>query len=652
MAEDLARLEGAWRPGANPDAEFDTPAKAYAEAERRIEAARVSNATELDVQLRFLQAIPPSIADCTALQTLSLDGTRFADLAPLSACTALQHLSLDRTGVADLAPLSACTALQTLSLAGTRVADLAPLSACTALKTLSLDRTGVADLAPLSACTALQTLSLAGTRVADLAPLSACTALRHLWLTGTRVADLAPLAACTDLQHLSLADTRVADLAPVSACTALESLWLDGTGVADLAPLSACTALKTLSLTRTGVADLAPLAACTALADAAATIGTPFGLRFDDTPVSKRHPFSDFIALKHPASTVETINYLRRQQGLPLHIPQGYVSPLTDTPLTEALPPTAPDPADIPSQLPLGRHFGGPLNEPIHELPDPPEGPLRDTADQRALYGEIKREASRLGEACAGNNRLGELKSDLGELAALMGEAVPTLQPHLNAFWFAADRLRAHEAMERDEIAKELATKDRFSQAMPADIYRRLGTLTRRLNEFVVMEPQLDARDRRAAGPDAAQASAEALDAAKAYVDAMAKTEGLQDAQAIDGLKKSAAHAAARHTPRAEEFHLESTGNNLKELLRRAASETQDAAKSKPAKDEPSWPVRQAKKMAGKAVKWGVGVIAVEVVVQLQFVLKDFARTKFPPQVSDALVTIIDKICEIHRLLW
>lgn len=83
---------GADRPKAS-DA-FDTPEKAFAEAERLIAEAQGRGATELTVQLRYLASIPASIAGLTALQRLSLDNTQVADLAPLAGLTALQDLWL------------------------------------------------------------------------------------------------------------------------------------------------------------------------------------------------------------------------------------------------------------------------------------------------------------------------------------------------------------------------------------------------------------------------------------------------------------------------------------------------------------------------------------------------------------------------------
>lgn len=286
---------------------------ATAEAARRIGEARRSEATELDLSgLSGLRQLPDDIAVLTSLRALTLTGTAVADLAPLAGLTALQTLSLDRTAVADLAPLSGLNALDTLSLAGT----------------------AVGDLVPLASLTAVQWLSLVGTSVADLAPLAGLTGLQTLLLDLTAVADLAPLAGLTALQTLSLGGTTVSDLAPLAGLTALQTLLLDGAAVADLAPLAGLTALQTLSLDRTAVADLSILASQTGLADAAlssqsARQGLPVALSFDGSKATRsraasKAPLKRLAKLDDPERTVETINFLRRQQGLPEYWPESY----------------------------------------------------------------------------------------------------------------------------------------------------------------------------------------------------------------------------------------------------------------------------------------------------------------------------------------
>ena len=194
------------------------------------------------------------------LQSLNLNNTSVADLAPLAQLSRLQWLDLEKTSVADLAPLAQLSRLQVLILENTPVADLAPLANLPQLQVLILNNTGVADLAPLANLPKLQWLNLKNTPVADLAPLANLPKLQLLNLKNTPVADLAPLANLPKLQLLNLNNSAVMDLAPLAQLPQLQVLYLINTDVADLAPLADLPQLQVLSLSNTGVSNLAPLA--------------------------------------------------------------------------------------------------------------------------------------------------------------------------------------------------------------------------------------------------------------------------------------------------------------------------------------------------------------------------------------------------------
>jgi Leucine-rich repeat (LRR) protein len=241
---------------------------AYAAAREEILRSKADGATTLSLKadaFRALETIPPEIAALASLQTLSLEGTQVANLAPIPTLSNLQGLLLADTRVTDLAPLHGLANLKTLRLDGTQVADLAPLQSLSALQRLVLSKTRVTDLVPLQSLTNLQMLSLDDTRVADLGPLQSLTGLQTLWLGNTRVKNLAPLQGLSNLQSLQLHKTRVSHLFPLQSLTAMEALWLHGTRVADLSPLRGLGKLRWLELANTRVADLAPLKSLTDL---------------------------------------------------------------------------------------------------------------------------------------------------------------------------------------------------------------------------------------------------------------------------------------------------------------------------------------------------------------------------------------------------
>jgi hypothetical protein len=507
------------RPAADSDDEkFDTPEKAYAEAERRIAEARRTGAIELDLQIPSLSQLPPSLAGLTALQRLGLDRTRVTDLAPLAGLTALQRLGLDRTRVTDLAPLAGLKALKTLGLEGTRVTDLAPLAELTALQALWLNSTKVTDLAPLAGLTALQHLWLDGTGVTDLAPLAGLTALQGLWLDGTRVTDLAPLAGLTALQNLGLTDTGVTDLAPLAGLTALQHLGLGGTGVTDLAPLAGLTALQTLLLNSTKVTDLAPLAGLTALqmlrldetrvTDLAPLAGLtaladavqrdePFarflGIQYDGAAVTARPPFDTLVKLPQPARTVETLNYLRRQQGLPPHIPEGYQPPDGFEPPQPPPPPREPTLPEPGRATRFAARAGGPIDI-DRGTPLPPEEHRR----LAGLQAEMLEAARELVALAQRSNGYTSITASLDRYAQVLDRPVGELTDgDIEVLYARSLRVQAaHDTLQR-EIEKDIAPPEDVRLRAPMQVLLSLnGPFLQSTGRGLELYEQTD-RDRR-----------------------------------------------------------------------------------------------------------------------------------------------------------
>jgi internalin A len=242
---------------------------AYKAAEAAIERVRANGEAMLDlsgdVYYNALTSLPDSIAQLTALTTLSLSGTQVSDLTPIAPLTALTTLSLFGTQVSDLTPIAPLTSLTTLNLGGTQVSDLTSIAPLTALTLLNLSGTQVSDLTSIAPLTSLTMLNLNSTQVSDLTPIAPLTALKLLNLSGTQVSDLTPIAPLTALTTLSLSGTQVSDLTPIAPLTALTLLNLSGTQVSDLTPIAQLTSLTTLNLGGTQVSDLTPIAQLTSL---------------------------------------------------------------------------------------------------------------------------------------------------------------------------------------------------------------------------------------------------------------------------------------------------------------------------------------------------------------------------------------------------
>jgi internalin A len=265
-----------------------TDGEAQAEALRRIDEARRTSATVLDLGDLRLAKLPEELGQLQRLLLLGLGRNavavrgdeivwewmdtrpiqRFPNLSVLSGLTALQSLDLSWCEVvSDLSVLSGLTALRSLNLQGcTGVSDLSGLAGLNALQSLKLSHCrSVSDLSALIGLNALQSLDLQGCRgVSDLSGLVGLSLLQSLTLWScTGLSDLSGLSGLHALQSLNLwGCTAVSDLSGLSGLGALQALNLSAcTAVSDLSVLSRLTALRSLNLQGcSGVSDLSGLA--------------------------------------------------------------------------------------------------------------------------------------------------------------------------------------------------------------------------------------------------------------------------------------------------------------------------------------------------------------------------------------------------------
>lgn len=312
--------------------------------------ANLLNLRSLDLDLTAVTDLVP-LAKLRKLQVLKLSRTKVSDLSPLANLFELRSVDLQATKAVDLSPLSGLTKLQQLDLQNTGVVSLGPLADLRALKGLNLKSTAVRDIEALSELHNLEELELGFAPVTDISPLAELRKLTFLILDGSRVGSLAPLqklqnlyvlaakataisgleavSELTNLLYLDVSLTSVRDLQPIAALSELKHLDVSHTRVADLSPLSALSKLESLHLNGSQVRDASSLAKLTGLADG--LLGkqeeSPNGLWFAETPLARVPPFNSLARRKQPTRTVETINAVRRQIGMPDHLPDGYRRP-------------------------------------------------------------------------------------------------------------------------------------------------------------------------------------------------------------------------------------------------------------------------------------------------------------------------------------
>ena len=253
--------------------------EAYAEAQRRIAAARAEGSTQLDLGDLPLIELPPELGELDRLLTLAMgiykwdlnsesdflamdlgrSGYRGSNVRYLNQLRQLRFLDLSSGDqISDLGQFQDVKDLFYLDISFCyKIADLTPIRAHSSLHILNLRECElVEDLQPLISLQSLVSLNLrCCEKLIDLSPLARITSLRSLDISECdRVSDIQPLASLTAIQELDLSRcSSIRDLQPLQKLSDLNGLCLyECQQIADLRPLLSLSSLETLYLNHAG----------------------------------------------------------------------------------------------------------------------------------------------------------------------------------------------------------------------------------------------------------------------------------------------------------------------------------------------------------------------------------------------------------------
>ena len=203
----------------------------------------------------------------TNLDLLTLGGTGFADISPLSGLTNLSVIELQQNGISDISPLSGLTNLEALWLESNNITDISPLGGLTNLISIVLLNNNITDLSPIFGLTNLEWLHLNGNNIteSDISSLSGLTNLSVLELSSSNITDLSSLSGLTNLSVLELSSSNITDLSSLSGLTNLTDLRLSDSNITDLSPLWGLTNLSVLDLSFNNITDISSLSGLTNL---------------------------------------------------------------------------------------------------------------------------------------------------------------------------------------------------------------------------------------------------------------------------------------------------------------------------------------------------------------------------------------------------
>ncbi len=250
--------------------QIEDPDKAYQEAQKRIEQAKVKAWPKLDLRGLNLKVLPPEIVELKALKVLAIrpHGYEYHQIQNTNLIAALPQLAflyIEHYELVDWQFLTALKKLKGLYLIRTNIDNLSLIADLTELRFLDFSDTQVSCLKTIKNHFKLQVLDCSETQVTSLEPLKALAQLQALYCSRTQVTSLEPLEALKQLQALYCSGTQVTSLEPLKGLEQLHTLNCSGTQVTSLEPLESLKLLQELSCSYTKVSSLAVIAGLTAL---------------------------------------------------------------------------------------------------------------------------------------------------------------------------------------------------------------------------------------------------------------------------------------------------------------------------------------------------------------------------------------------------
>jgi hypothetical protein len=424
----------------------------------------------------------------------------------------------------------------------------------------------------------------------------------------------------------------VSDLSPISHMTDLNNLVLRRTPVSDLSPIARTRSLLILDITETDVSDLGPIAELTNLVSYAEKDPKGGGLFFWGCPLA------DSFLLKladkeNPERTIETIAYLRRQQGLPSRVDDDEDWSETDPPEGNNKPSIEAIPPPEPIAIQFGREADGPID--IASISAAGEQ-LLDEPYRREDYFEIRMKAVDLHSM--GRNRLGSVTTSIDRFLDLP-EKMERVRAKL--FWSRVNTLRIKLATHDEAYASGKRDGDPDDRLLEQSVVPLLRDLVETINVFVLGDSALMNLDAARPGPEEIAAASEEVKTLTKTLHDLTSNGSVATKEAREVLEEQTENMNTKTDTLAGrqgvEFSRRSIRNFIGELLRRAYARVQTLSIA--AKGEAGLAWKGAREGAYRAT--GAGVITGGVTDMLGVTNFTNAFVEFVVQHADSLTAYV-----------
>jgi hypothetical protein len=152
-----------------------------------------------------------SLHELTQNQSLSIEGMRIQDLAPLRMFVNLQALSLNQVNVSNFEGLAVHKNLKSLSCTNGPLISITGLAQLQQLEEINVTNTAIADLSELRQNTGIKRLNCSGTNVKKLRGVEYLKAIEFLDISNTGIFSLDRLHEMKGLKKIICYNTRIRD---------------------------------------------------------------------------------------------------------------------------------------------------------------------------------------------------------------------------------------------------------------------------------------------------------------------------------------------------------------------------------------------------------------------------------------------------------
>jgi internalin A len=178
----------------------------------RLQKAKKSNTTVLDLSYLELTEIPSDISKLIQLTELNLSGNQLADIKGLEQLTQLTELNLGKNQLTKIKDLKHLTHLTKLDLSDNQLADIKGLEQLTQLTQLDLSDNRLADIKGLEQLNKLVELNLSGNQLVEITGVKNLTQITQLRLSSNRLTDIKGLEQLSQLTQLDLSGNQLTEI--------------------------------------------------------------------------------------------------------------------------------------------------------------------------------------------------------------------------------------------------------------------------------------------------------------------------------------------------------------------------------------------------------------------------------------------------------